>query len=868
MNDKVDKSSVQELRAKQNDLTEKVKLLSGESRRLREEIKSAEVTKGEVAANNTKINSEMRELERLKKDIQGELTKLANEAAALTPKNSASLDGGIPTAPSALSVPPPPPPGPPPPPIFKAVSKKVTVSSQPPPPKASARDVTGDMLSQLSAGVQLKKSDAKAQLKTEEELAQERENEIRRFESSIQTKEAEVARLLNQVGELATKLETEKASQVEYQQALATQVDALTDLSKKKGELVGKLKDVKEKVGAELSRIEERKAQELAEKERLAKEQTTSTVNNLTNNVPDAPPPPPSMGIPPPPPMGMPKPPPPPPSMGIPPPPPMGNFNAKAKATVATKSEITPPPSPSSTKAKASFSMDEVQVKAEESRQKREAAVVKNYVINLLIDVVIENSDDEDMEDEFSDDNSQERSPHQQVLALIGENGFSELKEAIKQSMDTNTGTDPRSALLQSMTQRRGAIAGTSINVEKLEKNKDKAPVRDAVAKFIDLKQSSGLLAAGKEMKQREDADAERKAEAQRQEDARQAEERARKAAEEKQIAEAKKAMVVQQKLAEMGVKEAVVNNAGVRQAESEKDSAITQANAKKTDAQRLLDSFLSSLDDDLAKGIIAVQKADELRVAALEMAKIEEAQPLETEDKEIEVQTQEGGPHVLEGVEDTLVETNDVNDTLEGGDQIPEGVPHIIGEVKDAPTVVPHTPQGVEQPQIPRPTAHSKMAVHPKPEQPAVNKEAALELLKKSGFDKQLTAILIKAKDLEKRNHPAAANEAYAIHKSLVENKQDFIEGRKSTTAFVTGCENAIAPEKTKELAEHRGILGTLQKFVRSIQNVFKSSPSTYSINTDSMDKVNDMKKSLSKIKAEQPKEENDVERHMRPGG
>ena len=850
MNDKVDKSSVKVLRARQNDLTEKVKLLSGESRRLREEIKKAEATKGEVAANNSKINSEMRELERLKKDIQGELTKLANEASALNPTANASLSVGIPTTPL---VPPPPPL------IFKAATKKFTVSSQPkPPPKASVRDVTGDMLSQLSAGVQLKKSTENAKPKTEDELVQERENEFRRFESSIKTKEAEVERLLNQVSELATKLETEKASQVEYQKALESQVDAITELSKKKGALEGKLKEVKEKVGTELSKIEERKAQELAEKERLTKEQNTLILDNPVDNIPDVPPPPPPMGIPTPP------------SIGIPPPPPMGNFNAKAKASapsaVITKSEATPP---SPAKEKASFSTDEVLLKAAEAQKKRDAAVVKNYVVSMLIDMVIDNpGKDEvpsssDVDDEFSDDDNDVEtieSPHQQLFNLIGEEGFSELKETIQKSLiQTNTSSALGGHFSQAMRARREAIDSVSVDAGRLEKNRDKAPIKDAVSRFIDARQDKGLLAAGKEIKQREDAEAQRTAEAKRIEEARQAEERVRKAAAAKEVEEAKKAAEVQKKLSEMGVKEAVVNTAGVKQAESQKDIAISEANAKKSDAQKL-DSFLSSIDDDLAKGLSAVQQAEELRIAALAKAKKEEAQQVKTENVQGAEQTQERVEQAQKHVEQTQ----------ERVEQTQERVEQTQERVEQTQKHVEQTQERVEQ-TIPRPKVQAKMAEPRQPEQPIANAQAA-ELLKNSGFDRHLKAILTKAEHLEKSKHPtaaAAASEARTIHKILLDNKKEFIAGGKEAQDFVKDCENAIKPEQTKNLAEHRGILGSLQKFVRGIQNVFKSltssSPSTYSINTDSMDKVNDMKKSLNKIK-EQSTEDNDVERQRRP--
>ncbi len=854
MNDKVDKSSVQTLRARQNDLTEKVKLLSGESRRLREEIKKAEATKGEVAANNSKINSEMRELERLKKDIQGELTKLANEASALNPMdNAASLGGGIPATPL---VPPPPPL------IFNAAPKKFTVSSQPKPsPKTSVRDITGDMLGQLSAGVQLKKSSENVKPKTEDERAQEQENELRRFESSIKTKEAEVGRLLNQVSELAIKLETEKASQMEYQKALESQVDAITELSKKKGALEGKLKEVKEKVGTELSKIEERKAQELAEKERLTKEKSTSILENPINNIPDVPPPPPPMGI--------------------PPPPPMGNLNAKSKATVTsavtTKLEVTPP---QPAKEKASFSTDELLIKAAETQKRSEAAVVKNYVVSMLIDMVIDNpGKDEipgnsDVDDNFSDDNDNDNdvenieSPHQQLFNLIGEEGFSELKKMIQKSMiQSNTGSALGSDFAEAMGVRRQAIDSVSVDAGRLERNRDKAPIKDAVSRFIDVNQESGLLAVGKEMKQREEAEAQRKAEAQRREYVSQAEERARKAAAEKQIEEAKKVAEVQKKLSEMGVKEAVINTAGVKQAESEKDTAITDANAKKSDAQKL-DSFLSSIDDDLAKGISAVQQAEELRIAALEKAKKEEAQQIKIKNIQGAEQTQESvveaHKSVVESQESVLEAQESVVQAQESVVQAQESVVQVHESVVQAHESVVQAHESVVQ-------AHESVVAHEEAihahRQPTANAQA-VELLKKSGFDRHLKALLTKAEHLETSKHPtaaAAASEALTIHEIMLDNKNKFIEGGKNVQDFVKDCENAINPEKTKNLAEHRGILGSLQKFVRSIQNVFKSSPSTYSINTDSMDKVNDMKKSLNKIK-EQPTEDNDVERQRRP--
>ena len=616
MNDKADDahaSSLEKLRAKQNNLTAEIKSLFGESRFLHEEIRKVETSKGKVAANATKINSEMRELEHLQKDIQAELTKLTSAATALTPTESASLGGGVPAAP------------PPPPPLaFHVAPKNFIINSSPKPrPNTSARVVTGDVLSQISAGVQLKKSAENTSSQTDAERAQERVNELRRLESSIKVKEAEVGRLLNQIRELSSKLKTEEASQVEYQQALGSQVEALSELGAKKEALAGKLTEVKEKVGAELSKIEARKVQELAEKEKLATEQNTTILEKSANNIPDAPPPP--------------------------PPPPMDNFKAPSKPAVITTPVVTPRAG-----KEERLSMDEMLVKAEESRQKREAAVVKNYVINLLIDMVIDNPGKEDVpgnsdvDDEFSDDDREvenTESVQQRLFNLIGADGLSELKEAIQKSMvPANTGFALTSLLAQAMALRRGAIASTSVNPEQLQKDRDKAPIKDAVAKFIDAQPTSDLLAIGKEIKQREDAEAGRKAEAQKIDEERKAEALARAAAEAKQ----KEAAAVQKKLSEM-LKNAVVNTTDVKQAKSAKDSAITDANAKKSDAQRL-DSFLSSIDEELAKGIRAVQTADELRIAALAKAKITGAQAVHVDGEQAEVLAQEGA--VLPGAE------------------------------------------------------------------------------------------------------------------------------------------------------------------------------------------------------------------------
>ncbi|KGP62210.1 hypothetical protein EP47_13560 [Legionella norrlandica] len=230
---KRDNGPIQDLQKKQAALVEKINLLQGEVRRLREEISKIEVTKGEVNSNKVAIEKAIKEIEGLQKGIKDELGKLSRktrEIKSSTPElssNTETITGGPP-------IPPPPPPSmgippPPPPPIFKKGVKPQVTSSKPTESQKQTVDPKGAMLDQLKEGVKLKKSnETEARERTEEQIELEKREEIQRYEKSILTKEAEIERLIAQVSDLSTKLETAKVSQKEYQLALQSQTELIS----------------------------------------------------------------------------------------------------------------------------------------------------------------------------------------------------------------------------------------------------------------------------------------------------------------------------------------------------------------------------------------------------------------------------------------------------------------------------------------------------------------------------------------------------------------------------------------------------------------------------------------------------------------
>ncbi|HAT2073233.1 TPA: hypothetical protein I8005_002317 [Legionella pneumophila] len=128
------------------------------------------------------------------------------------------------------------------------------------------------------------------------------------------------------------------------------------------------------------------------------------------------------------------------------------------------------------------------------------------------------------------------------------------------------------------------------------------------------------------------------------------------------------------------------------------------------------------------------------------------------------------------------------------------------------------------------------------------VNVKTPKEWLAKIGFDRKIEALQNKVTMLGKEDDRASGELSFIIDK-LIKYKQKFLDGHKSAEQFVEACRDKIKPENTKNLANHRGIFASVTSFIESIVQLV--SPK-YKINTDSINKINEVEKSLGEIKPE----------------
>lgn len=129
-------------------------------------------------------------------------------------------------------------------------------------------------------------------------------------------------------------------------------------------------------------------------------------------------------------------------------------------------------------------------------------------------------------------------------------------------------------------------------------------------------------------------------------------------------------------------------------------------------------------------------------------------------------------------------------------------------------------------------------------------------EWLDKIGFESKIQALQNKVARLENKDIKAA-NELKGILENLRANKEEFVEGRKNAQQFVNACADAIKPENTKALANHRGLFASIKSFVESIVQLVNPK---FKINSDSINKIKDVEKSLGEIKPEQVVHETDI--------
>lgn len=863
---KRDKSDIEieNLKKKQTELTGKVNLLQAEVRRLREEIATIETTKKQVNSNKTEIESIIKEIENLQKSIKDELGKLS--------KKTKEIQGSTPQLSSGTSqegsIPPPPPMGnvPPPPPIFKDVpvfkakgKNPVSKTIVQEPPKKDPQQAQQEMLEKIKGGgIQLKTS-GKEQVKekTEEQLQREKEEEIQRYQSSIALKEQDIERLINQVSEVSTNLKTAKASQGEYEKAAQSQTELLTQLKQKKGDVEGKLKTVKERVGTEIEKIEEKRRLEeekkqREEQERIQREESEKSKqqnsSSETDSVPDNIPPPPMLdqGIPPPPPMfGL--------GNKVPQPPPMPSLGAKTtkKETVSvSKSTENIQEEQTSSAPSGSLDIEGIQQKAIESQKKQEAQAIKDHLVTKLIDLALKIGD-EDIEDVKLEPNEQ------QLFDIIGQKGLDELRESLEEGVENLPKKEQPSFLLNALAKRRGVIKEDdeeSNDLLEVRKNKDKREIKEAVSKFIssNLERATPLLEASKDIKQREEVEAKRLEEARKLEEEKARVEREKKLVEEKRITEEKKAREVQEKLKEMGVQEGVVNSGSVHQAQSDKDQTIQEVSSKKTKLDKT-DDFLSGIDDELDREIEALLKAEENRETTLETidtTKKEEVDPIQEE--------------VVQQQVETVVALQE---------EIPPKVHQepLIEMVEEQPQVAEALKEKLEEvPQVVK--VHSEVQPDNKKE-PVIEKQVAnitadkkennpqKLLLEKVKFDKHLVALGKKAAHLEAHGYQEAAKEAKMICHKLINLREDFIHQKNGVTTekFIEGCEKSIDSNNTRKLSESRGFFGGIKRIVHAVVDALRGDAPLAESKKTSMERISDVKSSLQDLKKETQQQEVD---------
>lgn len=873
---------IRSLQSKQNELNAKVALLFKKSRDLKDDIKLAEEPKKQVEANQkTVIATAIREVEQVQKDIQSEINKLSTktkEIKGATPEVSPT--SSVPDAPpmeGGFAPPPPPPPfgGPPPPPgpMIKVVAKKNNPVVKQGPKEPKPQEARLDMGQIVGGAANLKKSAGKTDTtKTPEQRERERQEEIQRYEEGIKRREENIERLIGEVSNLSTALETAKASKGEYEQALEKQNELLGQLKDKKQVLDGKLVEVKAKVGSELEKIDAKRKLEEEEKQRQIEEQRQAEMGV----VPDAPPldggfapppPPPPMegfgGPPPPPPPskgfgGPPPPPPPPKGFGgpPPPPPPTGGLQSRVgkKATVNVE-ETQNKPTPSSS-GSGSMDMGMLEAESKKAQARQEALAVRNHLVDKLVDLTLAIGD-KDIKDVALDD-------HQKRLLdeIGGPEGLASLRESLKKGVDAIPKTvSPFDAI----TKRRGAIASGEIDEEAdstlsmsdVRKNKDKRELKDAVSEFIKSQPENGkkLLAVGKEIQVAEKQEADRKAAEKRIEDERIAAERAIEEAEKQRIAKEKEARIVQEKLRGMGVSEGVVDPTGVRNAESAKVEAIQHVSSKKSAVDRT-DDFITKMERELSSGVAQLQEAESSRDLALETlaTKKEEVLPPQPTIETETVPVVEGSQvHVEQEVQQTVdivppkdeVDLSSVSQNVQQSDAIIEGPKDVeVNNVQEPP----------KPPDPPKPTGRKitekefNLAVG-RPQPLSQAEQARADKLGK--FNQSLDSLITKAQHLHTSGETKAAAELRQICTKLINAKEDYIHNRNGMDEekLKQQCDSCTSKENTSELSKSRGIMGALRRMAQAVKDAFSGVSLTEAKKT-TMERIQDMKNSLSDLK------------------
>ena len=264
-------------------------------------------------------------------------------------------------------------------------------------------------------------------------------------------------------------------------------------------------------------------------------------------------------------------------------------------------------------------------------------------------------------------------------------------------------------------------------------------------------------------------------------------------------------------------------------------------------------DDFLSSIDEELSKGMNVLHEAEALREANLKAINRRE-QTVESETVRKEV----AGSEIESLIEER--ENMHVEPVAERKEVIqPEVVDNSVKpEIIDTPVKPEIIDKAIKkEAQTTASRTDKKETVIPE----------RVELLRKSGFDQRLEAIEKKAHNLEHHGHKEAAREARSICRALINHREDFIKGEIDNNVFAQKCECSVRGN-IKYLSQSRGVLGAFQRVIKAIFEAIKGTSTLKEASKTSMQRISNIKESLKTIRdtAENPQESNTPKNTGRP--
>ncbi|KTD56442.1 hypothetical protein [Legionella shakespearei] len=806
MNDRTGKRSLQALKQTQLELNRQIAMLQEESRRLRDEIEKAQVTKDSLFINGQRISATRVRIGTLQKNIQAELNKL-------TLVNPASVSES-----DVSSMAPPPPPASPPlsPPFVAKMGALKSGKSKGTLPEKRA-DAKGDLLKEISVGKKLKSDNDRTAQKSEQD-------ESALYDSSIHLKENEVKRLVEQVNDLLDALETEKAIAQEYAEELEKQSELILELQEIEVSLEEEFTKVQEEVGIELALLEEQKAsvkrEQLAEHEALVKKEAVQSAEFA--DPPSAPPPPPTQA-------------PPAPTFA----PVSNSFKLKVKAVKAETPQVLDNAPKTPAGRQGTIDTGEVASIAQESQKRREALEIRNYLAEKLIELVAEESVAEEDEMDYS-------SEQQKLISILGDAEYQRLKTEMVQSLD-----DQMSDMEKGAAQRRAALNRTPKELALIAGLKDKSRLLGRVLAFIDeIVGKTNLLATGKGMKQAEETQAQKVFEKQQQEEAQKKEQRDKELEAAQKIKAEEKAAFVKSELLKLGIKEGTVNTEAIKKAAAEK---AVQAQTGGGLGVNDVAAFLESVDKDLSTKIELFRAA---ALQAMESAAMQppegEAPPVPEEELPI-IEPADKNPPVAEthteSMQHAVLDFDEIERDLNELDQrlaqdVSRQLEQDLSEIEQGLREIDQQLAQEDNRQLEQDLSEIEQGLREieqqlakpqsKPVQRAEQKLSHLvtsqrkesnsrrDLLEKSDFDTHLGAIKKAAEHFANNKQPLAAKETNILHGKLLQARDAFIK-TGDVDKFILTSNKALAVHETRYLAQNEGIFTLLKRTVKSLQGCVK---------------------------------------------